>query len=158
MPSLYAPILTITVANRREFAGHVGVASALGTDLVLAASDRSWEPGMDKHTNGSALKYFPKGERFRQVAEVGVTSVHYPLNTCWRKVLCYKTLPEASPESRLHRQGLLRTTLWRERFQRKWAPDTVIRDPGELRSSSARQALRLPGQPNYAPARWGYRR
>ena len=72
MPSLRAPIHTITAAKGGEFACHAGVASAPGTDLVLAAPDRFWELDMDEHTNGFALKYFPKSARFRQSVDAQV--------------------------------------------------------------------------------------
>ena len=51
---------TITADNGKEFAGHAGVAKALGAGFFFATPYHSWERGLNEHVNGLVREHFPK--------------------------------------------------------------------------------------------------
>ena len=55
---------TITYDNGKEFAGHAAIAKKLGVKCYFAKPYRSWERGLNEHTNGLVRQYFPKKTLF----------------------------------------------------------------------------------------------
>jgi IS30 family transposase len=51
---------TLTVDNGKEFAAHKSLAQALGIDISFVRPYRSWERGLNEHTNGLIRQYLPK--------------------------------------------------------------------------------------------------
>jgi IS30 family transposase len=54
---------TLTVDNGKEFAAHKNLPQALGLDIYFAHLYRSWERGLNEHTNGLIRQYLPKKYR-----------------------------------------------------------------------------------------------
>ena len=88
------PVHTITADNGKEFADHHRVAEDLDADFYFATPYRSWERGLNEHTNGLVRGYFPKGTDFRKVSDEEVRKVQDRLNARPRKVLGYRTPAE----------------------------------------------------------------
>ncbi len=70
-----APVHTITADNGKEFAGHAGVAEALGAAFHFATPCHFWERGLNGHTNGLVRQYLPKGTDLRAVTDAEVRAV-----------------------------------------------------------------------------------
>jgi IS30 family transposase len=51
---------TLTLDNGKEFAAHKSLSQALGLDIYFAHPYRSWERGLNEHTNGLIRQYLPK--------------------------------------------------------------------------------------------------
>jgi IS30 family transposase len=51
---------TPTLDNGKEFAAHKELSQALGIDVYFAHPYRSWERGLNEHTNGLIRQYLPK--------------------------------------------------------------------------------------------------
>ena len=81
METLTAKILTITLDNGLEFAGHEVIAQGLGADIYFAHPYASWERGANENTNGLIRQYFPvcsgrpKGTDFNQVSDEQIKQV-----------------------------------------------------------------------------------
>ena len=97
---LYTLVHTITADNGKEFAGHAGVAKALGAGFFFATPYHSWERGLNEHTNGLVREYFPKGTDFRLITDAQVKAVQDRLNRRPRKVLGYRTPAEVFHQAR----------------------------------------------------------
>jgi IS30 family transposase len=82
---------TITSDNGKEFAFHKKYAKSLGIDAFFAKPYRSYERGLNEHTNGLIRQYFPKGTNFQLVTDEEVAIVEAALNNRPRKVLDYAT-------------------------------------------------------------------
>ena len=82
---------TLTADNGKEFAGHQAVSSALDADFYFAKPYRSWERGLNEHTNGLVRQYFPKGMSFEDITPEQVSKVEDLLNYRPRKVLGFQT-------------------------------------------------------------------
>ncbi len=95
-----APVHTITADNGKEFAGHAGVAEALGAAFFFATPYHSWERGLNEHTNGLVRQYLPKGTDLRAVTDAEVRAVQDRLNARPRRVLGYRTPAEVFHEAR----------------------------------------------------------
>jgi IS30 family transposase len=54
---------TLTLDNGKEFAAHKGLSQALGLDICFAHPYRSWERGLNEHTNGLIRQYLPDSLR-----------------------------------------------------------------------------------------------
>lgn len=87
-------IETITYDNGKEFAGHMEIAAALGSQSYFAKPYHSWERGLNEHTNGLVRQYFPKGTDFSTLTKADVQRVENKLNSRPRKILGYKTPAE----------------------------------------------------------------
>jgi IS30 family transposase len=87
-------IETITYDNGKEFAGHAKIATTLEAQIYFAKPYRSWERGLNEHTNGLLRQYFPKGSDFSTLTPAEVQRVEDKLNSRPRKVLGYKTPSE----------------------------------------------------------------
>jgi IS30 family transposase len=51
---------TPTLDNGKEFAAHKELSQAVGIDVYFAHPYRSWERGLNEHTNGLIRRYLPK--------------------------------------------------------------------------------------------------
>ena len=86
MEALKAKILTITLDNGLEFAGHEALAQGLGADIYFAHPYASWERGINKNTHGLIRQYFPvcsgrpKGTDFNEVSDEHIKQVMDRLN------------------------------------------------------------------------------
>lgn len=85
MEALKAKILTITLDNGLEFAGHEVIAQGLGADIYFAHPYASWERGINENTNGLIRQYFPKGTDFNEVSDEQIKQVMDRLNNRPRK-------------------------------------------------------------------------
>jgi IS30 family transposase len=56
---------TLTPDNGKEFAAHKSLSQALGIDIYFAHPYRSWERGLNEHTNGLIREYLPKKYRLK---------------------------------------------------------------------------------------------
>ncbi len=99
-PPSAAPVHTITADNGKEFAGHAGVAEALGAAFFFATPCHSWERGLNGHTNGLVRQYLPKGTDFRAVSDAEVRAVQDRLNARPRRALGYRTPAEVLHKAR----------------------------------------------------------
>ena len=88
------PVHTITADNGKEFADHHRVTKDLDADFYFATPYRSWERGLNEHTNGLVRGSFPKETDFRKVSDEEVRKVQDRLNARPRKVLGYRTPAE----------------------------------------------------------------
>jgi transposase, IS30 family len=66
---------TITYDNGKEFASHVEIATSLGSLSYFAKSYHSWERGLNEHTNGLFIQYFPKGSDLSILSDTDVQRV-----------------------------------------------------------------------------------
>lgn len=91
---------TITVDNGKEFAMHESIASLLSARIYFAKPYRSWERGLNEHTNGLVRQYFPKNTRFDTISDEEVQRVEDLLNSRPRKILNFRTPLEAFKNAR----------------------------------------------------------
>ena len=81
MEALKAKILTITLDNGLEFAGHEVIAQGLGADIYFAHPRASWASGINENTNGLIRQYFPvcsgrpKGTDFNEVSDEHIKQI-----------------------------------------------------------------------------------
>ncbi len=95
-----APVHTITADSGREFAGHAGVAEALGAAFHFATPYHSWERGLNGHTNGLVRQYLPKGTDLRAVTDTEVRAVQDRASARPRRALGYRTPAEVLHKAR----------------------------------------------------------
>ena len=84
-------IKTITYDNGKEFAGHLDIAKATGSNSYFAHPYHSWERGLNENTNGLLRQYFKKGSDFSKLTQEDILSVEEKLNNRPRKCLGFKT-------------------------------------------------------------------
>jgi IS30 family transposase len=84
-------VLTITLDNGKEFAGHQRLAAALDAAVYFAHPYRSWERGLNENTNGLIRQYFPKNYDFRSITDQDIWFVEERLNNRPRKSLNFQT-------------------------------------------------------------------
>ena len=84
-------LLTLTADNGKEFSSHLSVSSKLGATIYFARPYRSWERGLNEHTNGLIRQYLPKCQRLDTVSNEDVLEIENLLNNRPRKVLQYRT-------------------------------------------------------------------
>jgi IS30 family transposase len=92
-------IHTLTADNGKEFAKHAGIKKALKADVYFAKPYRSWERGLNEHTNGLVRQYFPKGTDFLTLTDKDVQRVQDRLNRRPRESLNFKTPDEVWSEN-----------------------------------------------------------
>ncbi len=95
-----APVHTVTADNGREFAGHDGVAEALGASFHFANPCHSWERGLNGHTNGLVRQYLPKGTDLRAATDAEVRAVQDRADARPRRALGYRTPAEVLHKAR----------------------------------------------------------
>jgi len=81
------PVITLTLDNGKEFAGHQKVTQATTTQIFFANPYHSWERGTNENTNGLIRQYFPKGYDFSDEPENKFRNVEDKLNNRPRKRL-----------------------------------------------------------------------
>jgi IS30 family transposase len=86
---------TLTVDKGKEFAGHKSLSQALGIDIYFAHPYRSWERGLNEHTNGLIRQYLPKKIPFDRLTQKQLDKIVDKINNRPRKVLGYLTPYEA---------------------------------------------------------------
>lgn len=84
-------IKTITSDNGKEFSMHKIIAWATKAFFYFAHAYRSWERGLNEHTNGLVRQYFPKKTDFSTLNQDEVDLVAHKLNNRPRKALNYKS-------------------------------------------------------------------
>ena len=82
---------TITSDNGKEFALHEKISTELSSDFYFAKPYRSWERGLNEHTNGLIRQYFPKTQTLQNLSIEEIERVENLLNKRPRKVLGFKT-------------------------------------------------------------------
>ena len=82
---------TITSDNGKEFAGHVGIAQALGIDYYFAHPYHSWERGANENMNGLIRQYAPKQSTFEELTQQDIELIMNRLNNRPRKCLGFMT-------------------------------------------------------------------
>ena len=85
---------TITADNGKEFALHSVVSSELSSNFYFAKPYRSWERGLNEHTNGLIRQYFPKTQSLKDISLEEIKRVENLLNNRPRKVLGFETPSE----------------------------------------------------------------
>ena len=91
MINLAHPVLTITYDNGKEFAGHETIAKTLKAKCYFARPYRSWERGLNEHTNGLVRQYLPKHTILSTVPDSVIECIENRLNHRPRKSLKYRT-------------------------------------------------------------------
>jgi IS30 family transposase len=66
---------TLTLDNGKEFAAHKSLSQALGLDIYFAHPYRSWERGLNEHTNGLIRQYLPKKYRLTPLPKNSLTKL-----------------------------------------------------------------------------------
>jgi IS30 family transposase len=86
---------TLTLDNGKEFAAHKDLSQALGIAIYFAHPYRSWERGLNEHTNGLLRQYLPKKIPFNTLTQKQLDKIVGKINNRPRKVLGYPTPYEA---------------------------------------------------------------
>ena len=94
------PMNTMTFDNGKEFSRHEKITKELGIACYFATPYRSWERGLNEHTNGLIRQYFPKSCDFSLITKQQVRQVEELLNNRPRKVLGFRTPKEVLLEFR----------------------------------------------------------
>ena len=84
-------VLTITYDNGREFANHQVIADTLDTKCYFATPYRSWERGLNEHTNGLLRQFIPKKTEFTNITKEDIARYQDLLNNRPRKILDFNT-------------------------------------------------------------------
>jgi transposase, IS30 family len=88
-------LLTITFDNGLEFAQHSRLKEKFpGLKTYFAKPYKSWQRGLNEHTNGLVRQYFPKGTDFSEVSDLDVRVVQNKLNFRPRSVLNFRSPEE----------------------------------------------------------------
>jgi IS30 family transposase len=88
-------VLSITFDNGLEFASHARITERIPhVKIYFAKPYRSWQRGLNEHTNGLIREYYPKGTDFNAVSDVKIRVLQNKLNLRPRKVLNYKAPEE----------------------------------------------------------------
>jgi IS30 family transposase len=82
---------TLTLDNGKEFAAHKELSQTLGIDVCFAHPCRSWERGLNEHTNGLIRQYLPKKIPFDTITQKQLDKIVAKINNRPRKVLGYLT-------------------------------------------------------------------
>jgi transposase, IS30 family len=82
---------TITFDNGKEFSAHKKITKAVGASCYFATPYRSWERGLNEHTNGLVRQYLPKSTNFLKVPAGEIKKIENQLNDRPRKILNYLT-------------------------------------------------------------------
>ena len=82
---------SITFDNGKEFSKHEEITKKTKLHCYFATPYRSWERGLNEHTNGLVRQYCPKGTNLNDYSEDDIQYVEDQLNNRPRKVLHYRT-------------------------------------------------------------------
>jgi IS30 family transposase len=84
----------LTLDKGKEFAAHSSLSGALAIDIFFAHPYRSWEGGLNEHTNGLTRQYLPKEVPFDTLTQRQVDKNVAKNNNGPGKVLGYLTPDE----------------------------------------------------------------
>ena len=73
---------------------HEEIAKRTGASCYFAKPYRSWERGLNEHTNGLVRQFLPKGTKFANLKNSQIKKIQKILNTRPRKVLGYRSPEE----------------------------------------------------------------
>jgi IS30 family transposase len=82
---------TLTLDNGKEFTAHKCLSQAPGLDIYFAHPYRSWERGLNEHTNGLPRQYLSKKTPFDTLTQKQLEKIVAKINNRPRKVLSYLT-------------------------------------------------------------------
>ena len=82
---------TITFDNGKEFADHKIIAQILDAKCYFAQPYRSWERGLNEHTNGLLRQFVPKKTNFNTLRQEDIEKYQNLLNNRPRKILDFNT-------------------------------------------------------------------
>lgn len=82
---------SITFDNGKEFSRHEQITKKTKLRCYFATPYRSWERGLNEHTNGLVRQYCPKESNLTHYSEDEIQYVEDQLNNRPRKVLDYRT-------------------------------------------------------------------
>ena len=80
-------VLTLTLDNGGEFAGHVRVSKQTGAEVYFAKPYASWQRGTNENTNGRIRRFWPKKFDMATLTEKEIEDRILMLNFTPRKVL-----------------------------------------------------------------------
>jgi IS30 family transposase len=86
--------LTMTHDNGKEICGHEQITNDLCLVVYCARPFRSWERGLNEHTNGLLRDFFPKGTDFGTVSQQELAHVVELINNRPRRSLNFRTPKE----------------------------------------------------------------
>lgn len=85
---------TMTHDNGSEICKHEKITEALGIVVYCAEPYRSWQRGLNEHSNGLLRRFFPKGTDFGLVSHEELAAAVEKINNCPRRSLHYLTPKE----------------------------------------------------------------
>jgi len=85
---------TMTHDNGSEIVKHEKITEAVGIIVYCAEPYRSWQRGLNEHTNGLLRRYFPKGTNFGMVSPEELAVAVEKLNNLPRRSLRFLTPKE----------------------------------------------------------------
>lgn len=86
--------LTMTHDNGSEICKHEEITRALKIVVYCAEPYRSWQRGLNEHTNGLLRRFFPKGTNFSLISPEELAEAVEKINNCPRRSLRYLTPKE----------------------------------------------------------------
>ena len=86
-----ASLLSLTLDNGKEFAGHEKLSSKTGLDVFFAHPYHSWERGTNENTNGLIRRLHPKKTSFTGIGKAQLRRLDAYLNDRPRKCLGWMT-------------------------------------------------------------------
>jgi IS30 family transposase len=97
----YAMAKTMTFDNGKEFSMHEVIGAQNRIQCFFATPYRSWERGLNEHTNGLIRQFLPKKTNLLKVPLATIKKIEDLLNNRPRKVLGYRTPNEVLLRIRL---------------------------------------------------------
>jgi IS30 family transposase len=85
---------TMTHDNGSEICKHEEITEKLGIIVYCAEPYRSWQRGLNEHTNGLLRRFFPKGTNFGLVSQEELATAVEKINNLPRRSLHYLTPKE----------------------------------------------------------------
>lgn len=85
---------TMTHDNGSEICKHEEITETVGIVVYCAEPYRSWQRGLNEHSNGLLRRFFPKGTDFSLVSEEELAEAVEKMNNCPRRSLNYLTPKE----------------------------------------------------------------
>lgn len=86
--------LTMTHDNGSEICKHEEITRALKIVVYCAEPYRSWQRGLNEHSNGLLRRFFPKGTNFSLISTKELAEAVEKINNCPRRSLHYLTPKE----------------------------------------------------------------
>ena len=73
--------ITITSDNGKEFSEHEKIAEVTGADFYFARPYKSYDRGLNEHTNGLIRRFLPKDTDFNLVSDEEISMIEHTLNS-----------------------------------------------------------------------------